>query len=144
MRALTLVAFVLIASFGVPISVLAQDTQTGLYNPVDTQQGLNNPADPTISLINPLGTSCNPANTDCLWNFLKSILAFVIRIGTVVVILMLVYVGFKFVTARGEPAEITKARTMFLWTVVGALILLGAQVIAVGITATVQSLGTGS
>ena len=97
-----------------------------------------------VSLINPLGTSCNPANTDCLGNFLRSILAFVIRIGTVVVILMLVYVGYKFVTARGEPAEITKARTMFLWTVVGALILLGAQVIAVGITATVQSLGTGS
>lgn len=75
--------------------------------------------------------------------FLKSILAFVIRIGAVVVILMMVFVGYKFVTAQGKEGEITKAREMLLWTVVGALILLGAQVIADGIEATVQALSTG-
>ncbi len=76
-------------------------------------------------------------------SFLNSILAFVVRIGEIVVILMLVYVGFLFVTARGEPAKITTARQALLWTVVGALILLGAQVIAEGIKATVKALSVG-
>jgi len=57
---------------------------------------------------------------------------------------MMVFVGFKFVTAQGEPGEISKARDMLLGTVVGALILLGARVIAAGIEATVKALSIGS
>ncbi len=94
-------------------------------------------------LINPLNSGgCTP-NGDCLMNFLNKILEFVIRIGTVVVVLMTVYVGYLFVAARGEPAKITEARSALLWTVVGALILLGSQAIAIGIKATVQALSVG-
>jgi hypothetical protein len=92
-----------------------------------------------IKLINPLGISGSTG----LEQFLSNILDFVIRIGTIVVILMMVYVGFKFVSARGDPGEISKAREMLLWTVVGALILLGSKVIAGGIEATVKALSTG-
>lgn len=109
---------------------------------VDTSQTVRSGVDTTgsgsnVTLINPLqgGTS--------LESFLNNILAFVIRIGTIVVILMLVYVGYLFVVARGEPAKITEARSALLWTVVGALILLGAQAIAIGITATVKALSVG-
>ena len=89
-------------------------------------------------LINPLsaGTSL-PA-------FLSSILQFVVQIGTIVVILMLVYVGYKFVVAQGKATEIQDARRMLTWTIIGALILLGAQVIASGIQATVTALTTGN
>ncbi|MDO8566632.1 MAG: hypothetical protein Q7R58_00575 [bacterium] len=76
-------------------------------------------------------------------NFLNKILEFVIKIGTVVVILMLVFTGYKFVAAQGEPGKITEARDMLLWTIVGALILLGSQAISMGIKATVQALSTG-
>jgi hypothetical protein len=91
----------------------------------------------TVTLINPLKGGSN------IKSFLSSILAFVVSIGSIVVILMLVFVGFKFVTAQGEPGKITEARQMLLWTVVGALILLGAQAIASGIEATVQALSVG-
>jgi hypothetical protein len=57
---------------------------------------------------------------------------------------MLIYVGFLFVTARGEPGKITAARQALLWTVVGALILLGAEAISAGIQATVKALSVGS
>lgn len=87
------------------------------------------------TLINPLGTGTT------LEVFLQRILAVVIRVGSIVVILMLVYTGYEFVAARGAPAEIEKAKRMLLWTVVGALILLGAQAIASGILATIQALG---
>ena len=56
---------------------------------------------------------------------------------------MLIYVGYLFVVARGVPGEITKAKDALLWTVVGALILLGAQAISLGIQATVAALSTG-
>ena len=88
-------------------------------------------------LINPLGAGTS------LPVLLKDILQLIVQIGTVVIVLMLVYVGFLFVTARGEPGKITAAREALLWTVVGALILLGAQAISLGIQSTVQALSTG-
>lgn len=98
-----------------------------------------------IYLVNPLkGVDCSSGNGDCLMAFLQSILTYVIRIGTIVVILMIVYVGYLFVIAQGVPGEIQKARQALLWTIVGALILLGSQAIAISIKATVQTLGTGT
>ena len=76
-------------------------------------------------------------------NFLDKILEFVIRIGTVVVVLMTVFVGYKFVAAQGKEAEIREARNALLWTVVGALILLGAVAIKNAIVATVQAISVG-
>lgn len=87
------------------------------------------------TLINPLNGGGN------LETFLLNILDFVILIGGIVVVLMIVYVGFLFVTARGEPGKITEARQALLWTVIGALVLLGSKAIAIGIEATVRALG---
>ena len=88
-------------------------------------------------MVNPLG-----ANTT-LMSLLQRILDFVIQIGAIIVVLMLVYVGYKFVVAQGEPGKLSEAREMLLWTVIGALILLGAKVIATGIEATVNALMVG-
>lgn len=107
------------------------DTSTTRRTGVDTSSGLG------TTLINPL------QGGGSLEDFLLNILEFVIRIGTIVVILMTVFVGYKFVAAQGEPGKITEARSMLLWTVVGALILLGSQAIAIGIKATVQALSVG-
>jgi hypothetical protein len=87
-----------------------------------------------------VGGDCGGNPSVTIPQFVSDVLAFVVRIGTVVVILMLVYIGFLFVTARGEPGKISEAREAFMWTIVGALILLGAQVIASGIQATVANL----
>jgi hypothetical protein len=54
---------------------------------------------------------------------------------------MIVFVGYKFVAAQGEPGELSKAKTMLMWTLIGALVLLGAKAISSGLLATVQSLG---
>ena len=95
------------------------------------------PSGSDVTLINPL------QGGGSLESFLLNILAFIIRIGTIIVILMTVFVGYKFVAARGEPGKIIEARSALLWTVVGALILLGSQAIAIGIRATVQALSVG-
>lgn len=119
------------------------DTQTTGVNNSQTQTtGINTGQNTT--LINPLNSGdCTP-NGDCLMNLLQGILKFVVRIGSIVVIVMIVFVGFKFVVAQGNPSKIEEAKSMLLWTIVGALILLGAEAIALGIEATVQALSVGS
>lgn len=108
-----------------------QSLGTGTVKPTVTNIGTN------ITLANPLKGGGN------VQTFLLSILDFVIKLGTIVVILMLVLVGYKFVAAQGEPGKITEARDMLLWTIVGALVLLGSKAIALGIEKTVQALSTG-
>ena len=95
-----------------------------------------------VFLMNPLkGVDCSRGKGNCLSAFLLNILDIVITLGSIVVVLMLVFVGFKFVAAQGKPGEVEAARGMLLWTLVGALILLGAKAIAMGVEATVKALG---
>jgi hypothetical protein len=133
--ALSLLAFVPVAS--------AQVTQTPAATTLTPQ--VQTPAagqGQSVTLINPLnGVNCQSGNGSCLMSFLSQILSFVTRIGSIAVVLMVVYTGYKFVMAQGKEAEIRAARNMLLWTVIGALILLGAQAIAASIQATVTALG---
>jgi len=139
--------FALALAFSLLISIPLAHAQNGnATNPSILNQNNGNATNPAIpptttggtTLLNPLSAGTS------LETLLQDILQLVVRIGVVVVVLMLVYVGFMFATARGEPAKITQAKDALLWTIVGALILLGAQAIASGIQATAQSLSTGS
>lgn len=82
----------------------------------------------------------NPLQVDSLEELFGKILDAIITIGTMVLVLMIVFVGFKFVVARGNPEEISAARSALMWTVIGGLILLGAKAIQMVITETVQGL----
>lgn len=61
-----------------------------------------------------------------------------------IIVLMLVYCGFLFVKAQGEPAGITEARKVFFWTLIGGLIILGAKAISLAIAATVTEIQGGA
>ncbi|MFI5260865.1 MAG: hypothetical protein ACHQU0_03660 [Candidatus Paceibacteria bacterium] len=154
MRPLFIAAFMIAASFTMPLFALADtnctttingQTVVGLIDPatgacsvsssVGTNTGNTGSTGQSVTLINPLQGGGN------LQSFLLGILDFVIYIGSIAVILMLIFVGYKFVVAQGKPSEIEEARRMLLWTIVGGLILLGSKAISLGITATIQSLG---
>lgn len=92
----------------------------------------------SVGLYNPLGSGSS------LEAFVLNILDLITNIiGPIVVVFMVVYVGFLYVTAQGNSSKIGAAHQAFLWTVVGALILLGAKAIALAIQATVQGLSGG-
>lgn len=137
---LAAVALVLVLSVYAVPSVHALDTQstgTGIQTQSTGSGGKN------VTLINPLNSGdCTP-NGDCLMAFLNKILDLVIRIGSIAVILMLVWVGYLFVVAQGNGEKIAEARHALLWTLIGALILLGAKAISFGIEATVKALSVG-
>ena len=126
------VSFILVMLLVFAIPALFVHAQSDL--PGNTGQMTDLPGNTGTTLINPLS-----AETD-LETFLRGILDVVISVGTVVVILMLVYVGFLFATTSVNPENKVKARTALLWTLVGSLVLLGAKAIAEGIEATVNAL----
>lgn len=87
------------------------------------------------------GTLVNPLNSiNSLPELLTAILKGVVEIGAIFLTLMLVYVGFLFVAARGNEEKIRSARDALMWTVIGGLILLGAEAISLVIQATVKTL----
>ncbi len=72
-----------------------------------------------------------------LYDLLVKILNAAVYILFPFIVLMIVYTGFLFVAAQGNATKITQAREALVWTVVGALVVLGAKAIALAIEATV-------
>jgi len=110
-------------------SLFAQGSPGGGTGPVGPPQPV------TIKFTNPL----KGANT--LQELVPKILnEIVLPIGAVVVVFLIIYSGFLFVTARGNEAQLTKAKQNFLWVVIGAAVLLGSWAIAQAISGTVNQL----
>ncbi len=89
---------------------------------------------------NPEAEICNPVKYNTINEFLKVILEGVIRLGIPVIALAVIYSGFLFVTAMGNPEKLTKAKEALLYTLIGAAILLGSWAIAQLISETVLSI----
>jgi len=83
----------------------------------------------------------NPFKKDTIKGLIETIVNdILIPIGGVVAVLMIMWAGFLYVTARGDPGQIKKAHDALLWAVIGAAILLGAWVISKAIGATIDQL----
>lgn len=87
----------------------------------------------SIELKNPLASK---SVSEVMLSFFKIL----VELGAVVVTLAIIYAGFLFVMARGNPEELKKAKSTLFWTITGALVLLGAQVIASIIENTIKKL----
>ncbi len=87
------------------------------------------------SIINPLG-NCNTSISDIV----SQLMVYVVRIGGIIAIFAFVYSGYLFVKARGNEKELGEAKTVFVNTVIGVAILLGAQLIASIIVNTIKTL----
>lgn len=89
---------------------------------------------PTSGINNPI------PNITSIPGLIHDILVGVLKIGLPVVALAIVYSGFLFVFARGNPEKLSKAKDTLLWTLIGAAVLLGSWAIATMIKATVLAL----
>jgi hypothetical protein len=88
-----------------------------------------------LKLENPLG----PKYTT-LQEFVGGILDIVLDIGTPIVALAIIYSGFLFVKARGNPTELEKAKKTLTYTLIGGAILLGSWALANALGTTVKEL----
>lgn len=130
-------AFSAISLLG-PVSALAIEGGTGpTGSGVNAGTGAETPSSSTGGgLTNPLN------NIDSLPKFMEVILQAVVQIGTIILTLAIVYVGFLFVQAQGNEEKIKAARSSLMWTVIGGLVLLGASTIGKVIESTVGALGS--
>ena len=94
------------------------------------------------SVPNPAGgfNIPNPLNVNSICGLIKQILAFILAIGMPIAAFFLVYAGFLFVTARGNPGALTTAKKNLLNVVLGIAIFSAAWLLGQVIANTLKSL----
>ncbi len=102
-------------------------------NPPPT--GTSNPNKITWKIINPLnvGSDVSAIITAVMRNI-------IMPLASVLVVLAVLYSGFKFVIAQGNPAELKEARTGFIWVLIGSAVLLGAYGITEVLKTTIEQI----
>ncbi len=108
-------------------------------NPNIENPGGGNP-DITNGRCDPKTQICNPLKAKKLHCLVADVLNLVSSIGAIVVALFIIYSGYLFVTARGNPSKIEEAKRAIGYTLLGAAIVLGATVIANGISGTLSQI----
>lgn len=89
----------------------------------------------TVAVENPLGNDKKEIK-----DIVASILNVLMDIVLPIVIVMVIYSGFLYVMARGKPEAIETAHKTLTWTLIGAAILLGAQLISTILIDTVSNI----
>lgn len=86
------------------------------------------------------GKLCNPVQFPGIMEFVQGILKVIVLIGIPVISFFIVYSGFLFVKARGGESDLKAAKENLLYVLIGAVLILGAWVIATLIGQTVGDL----
>lgn len=82
----------------------------------------------------------NVLNASTIDQLVVLILDAMVYLGTILLLLMLVWTGFLFIRAQGNTEQINQAKNSLFWTVVGGLVLLGASALSLVLQATIESL----
>src|SRR3989344_2941702 len=100
--------------------------------PVFAQIGGTDPGGP-IGGTDPSSRITNPIQSNTFGELMA-------KIGLPLVAVFMIYAGFLFVSARGNEEQLTKAKTTFFWTIIGALLVVGAFAISLAIKDFAQKL----
>ncbi len=85
----------------------------------------------------------NPTSVNTISEFIVQILQAMVRLGLVVVAFFILLAGFMYISARGNSHKLDEAHENFKYVIYGAVLILGAWVIATIIGGTVtQILGS--
>lgn len=110
-------------------------------NQVFAQEQNSTNLEPTPLLQNPLGQlGGSGADIDSLEDLIVRILEIIVQIGIPVIALFIIYSGFLFVAAQGNPQKLKQAKNTLLYTLIGAAVILASTVIAKAISGTIADL----
>ncbi len=87
-----------------------------------------------VKLDNPLGA------TKSVPELVRRFLNIVLKIGVPIVVLAIIWTGYLFIAARGNPDGLKKAKDSLMYTLIGAFILLGAYAIAEAVVSTINAI----
>ncbi|MBU6323252.1 MAG: hypothetical protein KGI41_00170 [Patescibacteria group bacterium] len=131
--AILLFAFMSVIMCSLPLAAAHAQPVTNGGTP--NSQPVTNGGNTTLQ--NPLGSNSS------LPNLVTTVLTALGTVGYVLVVLALVYTGFLFVAAQGKEEKIREARQALIYTVIGGLLLLGANAIYLLIQGTVTAISGG-
>ncbi len=80
---------------------------------------------PIPKLINPLKSDFGGS----IENLIFSLVDIAIFAGTILVVFVFIWIGFKFVMAQGDSSAINEAKSWFMYAVIGTAILISSKVI---------------
>jgi len=106
--------------------------------PLTTQTKDTNPSVQTQSIKAEFQNPLSGVNS--LSDLFYKIVDFIIGLSYVVIAAFYLIAGFKFVKAQGNPEELSSAKRAFLNTTIGAIIIIGINVITQVIQSTIKSL----
>ena len=126
-----LLSSIILFSFILPLVTIAKtDSPSNSKTSVDSSESSAGPR-----IRNPLGE-----NTGTLSTFVAKILHILFEIGAILVVFFIILSGFNIVMAQGDETKLKKAKSMLFGTIIGAVILLGAETISLVISNTVKQL----
>jgi hypothetical protein len=102
-----------------PLILNAQQGQTGPSGPPAN----SNPGTLNINLFNPI-------KVGSIEEFLVTILNIIIVIATPIIVIFIIYSGFKYVMARGNASEIEEATKSLTYAIIGGVLIIGAVAIS--------------
>ncbi len=76
--------------------------------------------------------------------FISNTLKVMVMVALPIITLFMVYSGFLFVLAQGNQEQLAKAKTNFVYVVIGAILILGAWVFASLLGGTISELTSGT
>jgi hypothetical protein len=97
--------------------------------------------DTTANNTPPVVKLDNPIKVNSINALLLSIVDLAIFLGSIVAVLMFVYIGFKFVMAQGNESELKEAKDWFMYAVIGTAILISSKVVVEVVQNTLKSTG---
>lgn len=82
----------------------------------------------------------NPLRVDNINELLKLVMNLIIQIGIPIIVLIIMWAGFLFVRAQGNPAKVTEAKNTIWYVLIGTAIVLGVGSILSIIELTINAL----
>lgn len=82
----------------------------------------------------------NPLKFTSVEKFVEGLLRAVVMIALPIISVFIIYAGFKYIAARGNPGKIGEAHNNFKYVLIGATLILSAWVLATLIGGTVSQL----
>ena len=82
----------------------------------------------------------NPLKANSITELFLDLIEVVLVFATPIIVFFIIYAGFLYVTARGNPEQISQANRALLYAVIGGVLILGAFVILSVIQGTVDAI----
>ena len=74
----------------------------------------------------------NPLQANSFGELIEKIIEFIRNVGLIIAPIFIIFAGFLFMTAGGDPNKIQTAKNLILWTLVGlGILLIGSGLISI-------------